>query len=170
MQNRHRVSVVDCNDDANFLLLSCALVRFHVFFSLKRESLLSSPLLWMWTSLCLPLAAKRWQKHQCPGSRPASQEALWFLPALLSSTIMMSQHSQARPVQDERHVEESQLNPAGPAGAILDQPTVKSQPANLKTHEWAQPRSAVPELSSRHSRHLFCYTTVICAYFSTSLY
>jgi len=58
-----------------------------------------------------------------------------FLPALLSSTIMMSQHSQARPVQDERHMEESQLNPAGPAGAILDQPTVKSQPANLKTHE-----------------------------------
>lgn len=58
-----------------------------------------------------------------------------FLPALLSSTKMMNKHSQARPVQDERHMEESQINPAGPAGAILDQPTVKSQPANLKTHE-----------------------------------
>ena len=58
-----------------------------------------------------------------------------FLPALLSSTKMMNKHSQARPVQDERHMEESQVNPAGPAGAILDQPTVKSQPANLKTHE-----------------------------------
>ena len=48
---------------------------------------------------------------------------------------MMNKHSQARPVQDETYMEESQLNPAGPAGAILDQPTVNSQPANLKTHD-----------------------------------
>ena len=127
----------------------------------QKDSLLSSPLLWMWTSLCLPLAEKRWQKRQCSGSRPTPQEARVFLSALLSSTIMMNKHSQARPVQGETHMEESQLNPAGPAGAILDQPTVNSQPANLKTHDWAQPRPAVTELSSRRNRHLFCYTAMI---------
>lgn len=43
-----------------------------------------------------------------------------FLPALLSSTIMKNKHNQASPMEDEGHMEESQVIPAVPTGVIID--------------------------------------------------